>query len=156
MDYDLIVIGGGINGAGIARDAALRGLRTCLIEQGDLCQGTTRWSSRLIHGGLRYLEHGELGLVHESLTERENLLQNAPHLVRPLELAIPIYRGSRRGRWTIAAGMWLYDLLSPGKSVPSHTMLNRDGTVARLPGLCRDGLVAIVGVARQRLHDQLF
>ncbi len=86
FDCDVIVIGGGVNGAGIARDAAMRGMRTCLFEQADLSHATSRWSSRLIHGGLRYLEHGALSLVYESLHEREILLRNAPHLVRPLEL----------------------------------------------------------------------
>jgi len=139
-DFDLIVIGGGINGAGIARDAALRGLRTCLIEQGDLCNSTTRWSSRLIHGGLRYLEFGELGLVHESLQERENLLQNAPHLVRPLPLLIPVYENSRRGMNTVDFGLYVYDLLSIGRSVPGHRRLSREATLQAMPGLAADGL----------------
>lgn len=140
MHFDLIVIGGGINGAGIARDAALRGLRTCLVEQGDLCNSTTRWSSRLIHGGLRYLEFGELGLVHESLQERENLLQNAPHLVRPLPLLIPVYDHSRRGMNTVDFGLYVYDLLSIGRSVPGHRRLSRDETLQEVPGLAADGL----------------
>ena len=133
FDYDLIVIGGGVNGAGIARDAALRGLRTCLFESGDLCNATSRWSSRLIHGGLRYLEHAELGLVYESLHEREALLRIAPHLVTPLELLIPIYEGARRGPFIVRCGMWLYDLLSLRKSVPSHRMLDADAAVDVLP-----------------------
>lgn len=133
FDHDLIVIGGGVNGAGIARDAAMRGMRTCLFEQADLCHATSRWSSRLMHGGLRYLEHGALSLVYESLHERETLLRNAPHLVRPLELLIPLYRGGRRGRFIIACGMWLYDLLSIGKSVPRHRMLDAAGTLETLP-----------------------
>ncbi len=141
-DYDLIVIGGGVNGAGIARDAACRGLRTCLLEKGDFCSETSRWSSRLIHGGLRYLEHFELGLVYESLHERENLLRIAPHLVHPLQLLIPVYRGARRGRWTIAAGMMLYDLLSVGKTLPRHRMLNRNETLDLAPGINTDGLLA--------------
>jgi len=140
-DFDLIIIGGGVNGAGIARDAAGRGLRTCLLEQGDLCQGTTRWSSRLVHGGLRYLEHAELGLVYESLHERETLLKIAPHLVQPLRLLIPIYKKGRRGRFMIAAGMRLYDLLSMGKSVPNHEMLNAAEALEELPTLNRDGLL---------------
>ncbi len=133
MAFDVIIIGGGINGAGIARDAACRGLRVCLVEQGDFCGATSRWSSRLIHGGLRYLEFGEFGLVRESLHERETLLRIAPHLVRPLPLVIPIYRGARRGPFTIRAGMWLYDLLSAGKSLPRHRMLTSGETLARLP-----------------------
>jgi len=132
-DYDLIVIGGGVNGAGIARDAAMRGLRTCLFEQADLCNATSRWSSRLIHGGLRYLEHAQLSLVYESLREREILLRNAPHIVRPLELLIPVYKGSRRGRLIISCGMWLYDLLSLGKSLPRHRMLDAAETLEALP-----------------------
>jgi len=142
--FDLIVVGGGINGAGIARDAALRGLSTCLLEQGDLCQGTTRWSSRLIHGGLRYLEFGELGLVHESLQERETLLRNAPHLVRPLPLLIPVYEDARRGMNTVDFGLYVYDLLSIGRSVPGHRRLSRGEALAEMPGLKADGLTGAV------------
>lgn len=139
-DFDLIVIGGGVNGAGIARDAAMRGMRVCLFEQADLCSATSRWSSRLIHGGLRYLEHAELSLVYESLRERENLLRLAPHLVRPLELLIPIYEGGRRGKFIIACGMWLYDLLSVRKSVPRHRMLAAEEALEVLPLLNPAGL----------------
>ncbi len=123
--FDVIVVGAGINGACIARDAAARGLRVLLLDKGDLAAGTSSWSTRLIHGGLRYLEHGELGLVRESLRERENLLRIAPHLVRPLPLLIPIYESQRRGPLTIRAGMLAYDLLSFGKSLPRHRMLAR-------------------------------
>ncbi|MEM6447208.1 MAG: glycerol-3-phosphate dehydrogenase/oxidase [Cyanobacteria bacterium P01_D01_bin.123] len=121
--YDLIVIGGGINGAGVARDAALRGLKTALIEKGDVASGTTGWSTRLIHGGLRYLEYLEFGLVRESLREREILLKIAPHLVVPLQLTIPLYRNGSRSRSLIQAGMILYDLLSFDRSLPGHRML---------------------------------
>lgn len=140
MQFDLIVIGGGINGAGIAHDAALRGLRTCLVEQADLCSSTTRWSSRLIHGGLRYLEFGELGLVHESLRERANLLRNAGHLVRPLPLLIPVYKYSRRGMNTIDFGLWVYDLLSIGGVLPGHRRLSREAAVKQVPALNPDEL----------------
>src|SRR5918911_1093404 len=110
-EFDAVIIGAGINGAGIARDAALRGLKVLLLDQGDISSGTTSWSTRLIHGGLRYLEHGEIGLVRESLRERERLLGNAPHLVRPLPMLIPIYpHRARRGFWAIRAGMIAYDL----------------------------------------------
>src|SRR3712207_8558299 len=95
--FDVVVIGAGINGAGIARDAALRGLRVLLLDKGDVGGGTTSWSSRLIHGGLRYLEHREVGLVRESLRERERLLRIAPHLVEPLPLLIPLFRHAKRG-----------------------------------------------------------
>lgn len=140
VEFDLLVIGGGINGAGIARDAALRGLSVCLVEQGDFCNATTRWSSRLIHGGLRYLEFGELGLVHESLTERQNLLTNAPHLVRPLPLLIPIYGHSKRGLNMVDFGLWVYDTLSIGRSVPGHRRLSVSDATDLLPALERSGL----------------
>jgi glycerol-3-phosphate dehydrogenase len=141
-DVELIVIGAGINGAGIARDAAMRGLRVLLLDKGDVASGTTSWSSRLIHGGLRYLEHGELGLVRESLHERKRLLHIAPHLVQPLPMLIPIYRGQRRGPWLIRAGMMLYDALSLDKSLPWHQMLDARAAQSRAPGLLSPGLRA--------------
>ncbi|MGH2413762.1 MAG: FAD-dependent oxidoreductase, partial [Microcystaceae cyanobacterium] len=123
--YDLIVIGGGINGAGVVRDAALRGLKVILIEKGDFCSGTTSWSTRLIHGGLRYLEYFAGALVRESLHEREILLHTAPHLVKPLLLTIPIYSDRSRPYWKIQVGMCLYDVLSYDKTLPSHRMLSQ-------------------------------
>ena len=140
--FDLIVVGAGINGAGVARDAAGRGLRVLLLDQGDLGGGTTAWSSRLIHGGLRYLEYGEVGLVRESLRERETLLRVAPHLVRPLPLLVPVYEGQRRGPATVRAGMLAYDLLSLGKSLPRHRMLAPAEALRLTPGLNPDGLRA--------------
>ena len=140
--FDLIVIGGGINGAAILRDAAMRGLSACLIEREDLGSGTTAWSSRLIHGGLRYLEHREFGLVRESLRERERLLASAPHLVAPLPMVVPIREGAKRGPWTIRAGMILYDILSFDKSLPLHRMLSREETLNRVPTLDPTGLGA--------------
>ena len=139
--HDLIVIGAGINGAAIAREAALGGCSVLVLEQTDIACGTTSASTRLIHGGLRYLEHGELGLVRESLREREGLLASAPHLVEPLRLYLPIYRGARRPRWQVRVGLTLYDLLSLGKSVPSHEMLSRAELLRRLPGLNERDLV---------------
>ena len=138
---DLIIIGAGINGAGIARDASLRGLRVLVLDKGDVAGGTTSWSTRLIHGGLRYLEHHEIGLVRESLRERERLLRIAPHLVRPLPLLLPIYRGDQRGRLLIRTGMLAYDLLSHGKSLPGHRMLDRTAALGRAPGLTEFGLL---------------
>jgi glycerol-3-phosphate dehydrogenase len=139
--HDVVIIGGGINGAGIARDAAMRGLNVLLIDKGELGAATTSASTRLIHGGLRYLEHFEFGLVRESLREREILLKIAPHLVKPLAITIPIYKQSKRGRLTIRAGMILYDLLSWGKSLPNHRMLSRAKTLERWPGLNPEDLV---------------
>lgn len=139
--FDVIVIGAGINGAGIARDAAMRGLKVLLVDKSDIGSGTSSASTRLIHGGLRYLEHFEFGLVRESLRERETLLHIAPHLVRPLPIAIPIYKQSRRGPLTIRAGMIVYDLLSFAKSLPRHRMLSRRKTLEQLPGLNPEGLL---------------
>lgn len=121
--FDLIVIGGGINGAGVARDGALRGLKTILIEKDDFASGTTSWSTRLVHGGLRYLEYFEFNLVRESLREREILLRTAPHIVQPIQLTIPIYEYGSRSYWEIKAGMMLYDILSYDKTLPAHRML---------------------------------
>jgi len=140
--FDVIVVGGGINGAGIAREAQLAGFRTLLVERNDFGSGTTSRATRLIHGGLRYLEHGELGLVYESLSEREALLQDAGHLVRPLRLLVPVYAGDARPAWKVRAGLVLYDLLSFRKSLPRH----RAVPVARVdelaPALEREGLRA--------------
>ena len=140
MAFDVIIVGAGINGAGLARDAALRGLRVLLLDKNDLASGTTSWSTRLIHGGLRYLEHGEVGLVRESLRERERLFHIAPHLVRPLPMLIPIYEQARRGPLTIRAGMLAYDALSFDKSLARHRMLSRAETLRRAPGLKAEGL----------------
>jgi glycerol-3-phosphate dehydrogenase len=140
--YDVIVVGGGINGSGIARDAALRGLTVLLLDKTDIAAGTTSWSSRLIHGGLRYLEHGEVPLVYESLRERERLIHIAPHLVFPLAMTLPIYEHHKRGPFTIRAGMIAYDVLSYSKSLPRHQMFSRSGALAHEPGLNPDGLKA--------------
>lgn len=142
--YDVAVIGAGINGAGIARDAAMRGLKVVVLEQNDLCSGTSAASSRLIHGGLRYLEYGEIPLVFESLRERITLRKIAPHLVHPLRITIPIYDGAKRGPLLIRLGMILYDLLSAGKTVPRHDKLDRDQMLKAEPGLAAQGLRAAV------------
>ena len=141
FDFDLIIIGAGINGAGVARDAAMRGLKVLLLDKGDIGGGTSSWSTRLIHGGLRYLEHGEFGLVRESLRERETLLRIAPHLVRPLPLLIPIYQHASRGRLMLRLGMIAYDLLSFDKTLPSHKMLSRADALNSAPELNKEGLV---------------
>jgi glycerol-3-phosphate dehydrogenase len=140
--FDLIVIGAGINGAAIARDAAMRGMSVCVLEKDDLASGTTAWSSRLIHGGLRYLEHREFRLVRESLRERERLLRNAPHLVAPLAMVVPIHEGAKCGPALIRAGMVLYDALSFDKSLPMHRMLTTQEAQERVPAFGRAGLKA--------------
>ncbi len=137
---DLLVIGGGINGAGIARDAAMRGLRVGLVERGDLASGTSSRSSKLIHGGLRYLEQGDVRLVLEAVRERERLQRLAPHLVRAQEFIFPLYAGGPLGPLKLAAGLWAYDLLAGLWNKRRHHML-RPGAVARAePTLRRDGL----------------
>src|SRR5438477_9263975 len=110
--FDLLILGGGITGAGVALDAALRGFRVALIDKGDFASGTSSVSSKLVHGGLRYLEHGHLPLVYEALHERRLLLANAPHLVRPLRFVLPFYAGSRMPAWKWRLGLTLYDLLA--------------------------------------------
>jgi glycerol-3-phosphate dehydrogenase len=139
--FDLIVVGGGIIGAGIARDAALRGLQTLLLEKEDFAYGTTSRSSRLIHGGLRYLGGLQFRLVRQALKEREVLLGIAPHLVQSLPFVIPITRGAPLHRLALALGMHLYDLLPFGKSLPSHRRLSRRQTLELEPGLELEGLV---------------
>ena len=139
-NYDVIIIGGGINGAGVARDAALRGLKTILIEKSDFASGSSSWSTRLIHGGLRYLEYFEFPLVRESLKEREILLHTAPHLVKPLQLTIPIYRDRSRPYWKIWAGMMLYDVFSFDKTLPVHRMLPKAQFQELFPSLDGDNL----------------
>jgi len=138
--FDLIIIGGGINGTGIARDATKRGLSVLLVEKHDLGTGTTAGSTRLIHGGLRYLETYEFGLVRESLKERQRLLKNAPHLVKPLPLGIPFYPTGRPA-WLIRLGMLLYDCLSWEKNLPRHRYLNPEQFQTEFQGVNPEGLL---------------
>lgn len=114
-DYDVVIIGGGIHGVGVAQAAAARGYRTALLEQKHLAYGTSRWSSKLIHGGLRYLENFEFGLVRESLKERELLLKLAPDLVKRQDFYIPIFKETSRRPWFIGAGLLAYTVLAGGK-----------------------------------------
>jgi glycerol-3-phosphate dehydrogenase len=116
--YDLVIVGGGINGAGVARDAAGRGLKVLLVEMGDLASQTSSWSTKLIHGGLRYLEYYEFRLVAESLAEREVLLRAAPHLIAPLQFVLP-HEPHLRPAWMIRAGLFLYDHMGGRKTLPS-------------------------------------
>lgn len=139
--FDLLVIGGGITGAGIARDAAMRGLQVALVEQDDFASGTSSRSSRLVHGGVRYLEHGQLGLVFESSRERRTLLRTAPHLVRPLSFTWPVYKGARLSRWKLAAGLTLYDALALFRNVARHARLSARQVVTHEPALRQWGLV---------------
>ena len=138
---DLLVIGGGITGAGVARDAAMRGLRTVLVEQQDFGAGTSSRSSRLVHGGLRYLETGDFKLVLEANRERRVLLRIAPHLVWPLAFVFPLHRGDRIPLWRLAAGMWLYDALALFRNVKTHRMLGKRALLEAEPMLRERGLL---------------
>src|SRR5512142_1942685 len=131
--YDLIVIGGGITGVGVARDAALRGLSCLLLEKGDFASGTTSKSTRLIHGGLRYLANFELDLVAESLRERAVLREQVPYLVRPMPILIPIYRGDPHGKAAISVGVLLYVLLTREKEIPHYVTASKDKTLSLEP-----------------------
>ena len=121
--FDLLIIGGGINGAGIARDAAGRGLSVCLVEKNDLASGTSSKSSKLIHGGLRYLEYGEFRLVREALRERETLMRIAPHLVSPLRIVLPHHKGLRP-KWMLRFGLFMYDHIGGGRTLPGTSVAN--------------------------------
>jgi glycerol-3-phosphate dehydrogenase len=132
---DILVIGGGITGAGVARDAAMRGYTVGLVERSDFGAGTSSRSSRLVHGGLRYLEHGEWHLVFEASRERRTLLRIAPHLVRPRSFLFPLFAGGRVPRWQLAAGLWLYDGLSLFRNVSRHRWLSKRGMLRAEPGL---------------------
>ena len=139
---DLLVIGGGINGAGVARDASLRGLRVALVEQDDFASGSSSRTSKLVHGGLRYLEQGDLRLVWEACHERRVLLRLAPHLVRPLSFVLPVFAHSRVGRLRLGIGMWLYDLLSAFRNIHRHRMLSVDALRDAFPEIRQSGLRA--------------
>jgi glycerol-3-phosphate dehydrogenase len=141
-DCDMIVIGGGITGCGIARDAALRGIRVVLIEMNDFASGTSSRSSRLVHGGVRYLEHGYVHLVFEASAERRRLLRLAPHLVRPLKFTWPVFRGARVPFWKVAAALTLYDLLALFRNVGRRRLLSAGWVRREQPALRREGLVA--------------
>lgn len=137
---DLLVIGGGITGAGVARDAAMRGLSTILVERDDLASGTSSRSSRLVHGGLRYLEQQHLKLVFEALRERRTLLRIAPHLVRPLDFLFPVHQGDRLPLWKLAAGVAAYSALAQFRNVGRHRILGKRGALAAEPLLRERGL----------------
>src|SRR5579864_2826205 len=137
---DVLAIGGGIVGTGIARDLALRGLKVALVEQHDLASGTSSRPTRLIHGGLRYLEMFDFGLVRTDMREREVLLHVAPHLVQPLRFLMPMYRRSVLYRAKVQAGMQLYDALSFDKSLPTRQWLNRRQLLRVEPGINPVGL----------------
>ena len=137
--FDVLIIGGGITGCGVARDAAMRGLSVALVERDDFASGTSGRSSRLVHGGIRYLEQGRLHLVYESIRERQTLLRIAPHLVKPRAFTWPIYRGARVGRFKLGAGLTLYQLMALGRS-HRPSFLSARKTLQRESSLQPEGL----------------
>jgi len=151
--YDLLVIGGGINGAAIAHLAAKRGMKVALLEKGDFAGGTSSKSTKLIHGGLRYLENFEVDLVYESLKERKVQLDAAPHLVKPLAFTIPVYKGDKRPLWMMECGVFLYDLLAGPYKIKSHKLLSKDEVLRQEPGLKVEGLVGGVMYYDAQMDD---
>ncbi len=138
--FDAVIVGAGVNGLGMAWDAALRGLRILVVDKGDVGSGTSSWSSKMIHGGLKYLEKYDVPLVRESLHEREWLLRSAPHLVRELRFIIPFYARNTHSKNVLRLGMVAYDVLSFDKSLQHFQLHGRDALIAREPGLSTDGL----------------
>jgi len=140
-EFDVLVIGGGIVGAGVARDAAMRGLRIALVEQADFASGTSSRSSRLLHGGLRYLAQGHIGLVREASREKVFLSRMAPHLSQPLPFVFPSWKGGGRPLWRLAAGVQLYELLSGGRNLGLSSVYSASRLLAEIPGLRSEGLI---------------
>ncbi len=158
--YDVLVIGGGINGAAIAHMAALNGLKTALLEKGDFASGTSSKSTKLIHGGLRYLETLDFDLVREALRERAFLLRDAPHLVKPLSFIVPVYRGDRKPLWMMRLGVAFYDRLAgkytiglPARQAGKHRFVPRDELLRSMPGLKQEGLLGGVSYYDAQMDD---
>lgn len=151
--YDVLIVGGGINGAAIAHMAARNGLKAALLEKGDFASGTSSKSTKLIHGGLRYLEIFDIDLVRESLRERYFLLRDAPHLVKPLSFIIPVYQGDRNPLWMMRLGVWLYDRLAGKYMIGKHRFIPRDELLGLMPGLKDEGLLGGVSYYDAQMDD---
>lgn len=152
-EFDLVIVGGGINGAGVARDACQRGMKVALIEAADFASGTSSRSSKLIHGGIRYLENREFHLVFEALSERRKLLEMAPHLVHPMRFMLPLYQGGRVGMFKMSLGMWLYDILSLFEAPESHQRLNPAEAKEFAPSLQGEKLLGAFTYADAYMDD---
>lgn len=139
--YDVLVIGGGITGCGIALDATTRGMKTALIEMQDFAAGTSSRSTKLVHGGLRYLKQFEVKMVAEVGKERAIVYENGPHVTTPEWMLLPIHRGGTFGRWSTSIGLWVYDHLARIKKEERRTMLSADETLQKEPLIKRDGLL---------------
>ncbi len=151
--YDLVIIGGGITGAGVARDAASRGMKVALVEAKDFAFGTSSRSTKLIHGGIRYLENLEFGLVFEALAERRLLFEMAPHLVHPLRFVLPLYEGGRVGMLKMGLGMWLYDALSLFEAPEMHQRLSRKDVEEQYPEVRSQGLLGAYAYSDAYMDD---
>lgn len=152
-EYELLVIGGGINGAGIANIAARHGIKVLLLEKGDFASGTSSKSTKLIHGGLRYLENLEFGLVRESLKERYIQLKAAPHLVKPLRFIIPVYKKDKRPLWLMHLGVSLYDRLAGKYVIKPHSKLSAQDVLREEPLLKKEGLLGGVAYFDAQMDD---
>ncbi len=151
--FDLLVIGGGITGAGVAREASLRGFAVALVEQADFASGTSSRSTKLIHGGLRYLKQFDFKLVAEAVRERQLLLNMAPHLVEPTRFLFPVFRGDPDSLLALRAGLTIYDLFARLQAPIPHRMLNASAVMQREPDLRRDGLLGGAVYTDSRTDD---
>jgi glycerol-3-phosphate dehydrogenase len=152
-EFDLLIIGGGITGVAIARDAAMRGFHTALVEKNDFASGTSSRSTRLIHGGIRYLEYGEFKLVFEACSERRVMRKIAPRLVRPLPFLYPLYRGQKPAPWKLRTGMMLYDALSLFRNVQRHRWLRPSEVQRREPLVAGRGLFSVARYYDAQVND---
>ena len=150
---DVLVVGGGINGAGIAYDAVKRGLSVALCEQHDFGFGASTATSKLVHGGLRYLENYQFNLVRESINERNILLKNAPHLVKPLKFYVPLYTHSKWKPWKLRLGLTLYDWMQDKPTMPSHGVLSKPDIQREIPWLNTDNCVTALSYYDAQMED---
>ncbi|MGH7740307.1 MAG: glycerol-3-phosphate dehydrogenase/oxidase, partial [bacterium] len=150
---DLAILGGGINGAGLAALAAHAGLSVVLFEKGDFASGTSSKSTKLIHGGIRYLEQANFSLVFEALHERSRLLKAAPHLVHPLAFLLPVYAADKRPAWILKIGLWLYDLLAGTHNIAPHQWFSAPETLRMAPTLQPEGLLGCGLYYDAQVHD---